>query len=44
LLLGAGLSGGIAVIVFASCGNKDHWMPEHDNNWFGKYTFHFILI
>lgn len=34
-LLGAGISGGIAVIVFACFGNKDKWMPEHANNFFG---------
>lgn len=27
--------GGIAVAVFASCANKNDWMPGHDNNFFG---------
>lgn len=35
LLFGAGISGGIAVIVFACFGNTNGWMPEHANNWFG---------
>ncbi|CAH0557130.1 unnamed protein product [Brassicogethes aeneus] len=30
-----GLSGGIAVIVFAACANRNGWMPGHDNNFFG---------
>lgn len=33
--LASGISGGIGVIVFAIFGNKDKWMPEHANNWFG---------
>jgi hypothetical protein len=35
LLLGTGICGGIAVIVFASLGNRDKWMPGYANNWFG---------
>lgn len=31
----AGVSAGIAVIIFASLGNRNNWMPEHANNWFG---------
>lgn len=31
----AGLSGGIAVIVFASLANRNDWMPGHANNFFG---------
>ena len=33
--MGACISGAIGVIVFAVFGNKDKWMPEHANNWFG---------
>lgn len=36
ILLGAGICGAIAVIVFACFGNKDKWMPEHANNFFGR--------
>lgn len=36
LTLGGGISGAIAVIVFAIWGNKDKWMPEHANNFFGR--------
>lgn len=36
ILLGVGICGSIAVIVFACFGNTDKWMPEHANNWFGK--------
>lgn len=35
LLLVGGLSGAIAVIVFASCANRSGWLPGHDNNFFG---------
>ncbi|XP_066159206.1 uncharacterized protein sinu [Euwallacea fornicatus] len=35
ILLVGGLAGGIAVIVFACCANRSHWMPGHDNNFFG---------
>jgi len=35
ILLAGGLSGGIAVIVFAACANRKGWMPGHDNNFFG---------
>ncbi|KAK6633345.1 hypothetical protein RUM43_000913 [Polyplax serrata] len=35
LLLGSGLSGGLAVIIFACLGNTDNWMPEHANNYLG---------
>jgi len=31
----AGVTGGIAVIVFACLGNTDGWMPGHANNFFG---------
>lgn len=34
LLIG-GISGAIAVIVFAVLGNQNGWMPGHDNNFFG---------
>lgn len=35
LLLVGGISGGIAVLIFASFGNAKDWMPGHDNNFFG---------
>lgn len=35
LLLISGLSGGLAVIVFACLGNTDGWMPGHTNNYLG---------
>lgn len=35
ILLFGGLCGAIAVIVFASCGNRNGWMPGHENNFFG---------
>ncbi|XP_059621529.1 uncharacterized protein LOC132265078 isoform X2 [Phlebotomus argentipes] len=35
LLLGTGICGCIAVITFACFGNRDRWMPEHANNFFG---------
>ncbi|VEN57537.1 unnamed protein product [Callosobruchus maculatus] len=35
ILLAGGLSGAIAVIVFACLSNKNGWMPGHDNNFFG---------
>ena len=35
LLLVGGISGGLAVIIFASLGNTDGWMPGHANNFFG---------
>lgn len=35
LLLATGISGSIAVVVFACFGNRNNWMPEHANNWFG---------
>lgn len=34
-MLGAGISGAIAVIVFACLGNTDGWMPDHPNNYLG---------
>lgn len=34
-LLVGGISGAIAVIIFAICANKGDWMPGHDNNFFG---------
>ncbi|XP_045470552.1 uncharacterized protein LOC123677863 [Harmonia axyridis] len=38
ILLAGGLSGGIAVVVFAIFGNRNGWMPGHENNFFG-YSF-----
>lgn len=35
IVLIAGLSGAIAVIVFASLANRNGWMPGHANNFFG---------
>ncbi|XP_037039161.1 uncharacterized protein LOC119076483 isoform X3 [Bradysia coprophila] len=35
ILLATGICGSIGVIVFACFGNKDKWMPEHANNFFG---------
>ncbi|KFB35498.1 hypothetical protein ZHAS_00002271 [Anopheles sinensis] len=35
ITLAAAVCGSIGVIVFACFGNKDKWMPEHANNWFG---------
>lgn len=35
LLLLAGISGCIAVIIFACLGNGDGWMPGHENNFLG---------
>lgn len=35
IMLGAGLCGSIAVIVFACTGNTDGWMPDHPNNYLG---------
>ncbi|CAF4883704.1 unnamed protein product [Pieris macdunnoughi] len=35
IMLTAGLSGCIAVIVFACTGNTDGWMPDHANNYLG---------
>ncbi|XP_039295453.1 transmembrane protein 182-like [Nilaparvata lugens] len=35
ILVGAGISGGLAVIVFALFANRDGWMPGHSNNFFG---------
>lgn len=37
LLLGGGIFGCLGVIVFAIWGNKDKWLPEHANNFFGKF-------
>ncbi|XP_041973586.1 uncharacterized protein LOC121729218 isoform X2 [Aricia agestis] len=34
-MLIAGISGCIAVIVFACFGNSDGWMPDHANNYLG---------
>lgn len=36
LLLGGGVCGCLGVIIFAIWGNKDKWLPEHANNFFGK--------
>lgn len=30
-----GVCGAIAIIVFASLGNTDGWMPDHPNNYLG---------
>ncbi|KAJ0181202.1 hypothetical protein K1T71_003287 [Dendrolimus kikuchii] len=35
IMLAAGISGSIAVIVFACFGNTDGWMPDHPNNYLG---------
>ncbi|XP_055374367.1 uncharacterized protein LOC129607396 [Condylostylus longicornis] len=43
LLLGSGVCGAIAVIVFACFGNLDDWMPGHDNNWLG-YSFGLAVV
>lgn len=43
ILLGVGICGSIAVIVFACFGNTDKWMPEHANNWFGKCFFRYLI-
>ncbi|KYM97768.1 hypothetical protein ALC62_11529, partial [Cyphomyrmex costatus] len=43
LLLGSGISGGIAVIVFACLGNADGWMPGHANNYLG-WSFALAVI
>ncbi|XP_037956428.1 transmembrane protein 182-like [Teleopsis dalmanni] len=41
--LGTGISASIAVIVFACFGNRNGWMPEHANNWFG-WSFVFACV
>lgn len=41
LLLATGCCASLAVIVFSCLGNRNNWMPEHANNWFGK-TLHDI--
>ncbi|XP_037934348.1 uncharacterized protein LOC119668785 [Teleopsis dalmanni] len=41
--LGTGISAAIAVIVFACFGNRNGWMPEHANNWFG-WSFVFACV
>lgn len=35
ILFAGAIFGGIAVIIFAACANKNGWMPGHDNNFFG---------
>ncbi|XP_038208517.1 uncharacterized protein LOC119829888 [Zerene cesonia] len=35
IMLTAGISGSMAVIVFACTGNTDGWMPDHANNYLG---------
>ncbi|XP_044267848.1 uncharacterized protein LOC123013416 [Tribolium madens] len=35
ILLGGGVCGCIAVIIFACTANTNGWMPGHDNNFFG---------
>lgn len=39
LLLGGGVSGCLGVIIFAIWGNKDKWLPEHANNFFGNSIY-----
>lgn len=36
LLLATGICGSFGVIIFACFGNRNNWMPEHANNWFGE--------
>lgn len=43
ILMGGGICGVIAVIVFASTANKDNWLPGHDNNFFG-WSFALAVI
>ncbi|XP_015585784.1 uncharacterized protein LOC107263282 [Cephus cinctus] len=38
ILLAGGISGSLAVIIFACFGNADGWMLGHENNYFG-YSF-----
>lgn len=38
-----GVCGVIAVIVFASLGNADGWMPDHPNNYLGKLNLIFLF-
>lgn len=35
IMLGAGICGGLAVIVFALFANRENWLPGHANNFFG---------
>lgn len=35
VLTGAGISGALACLIFGIWGNRDNWMPGHDNNFFG---------
>lgn len=35
LLMVGGVCGALAVIIFASLGNADGWMPDHTNNYLG---------
>lgn len=39
LLLATGICGSLGVIVFACFGNRNNWMPEHANNWFGESAY-----
>lgn len=39
-----GISGAIAVIVFASLGNTDGWMPDHTNNYLGILYYSLSII
>lgn len=39
MLLGGGVCGSLGVIIFAIWGNKDKWLPEHANNFFGMCFF-----
>lgn len=38
LQLATGICGSFGVIIFACFGNRNNWMPEHANNWFGKLS------
>uniref|UniRef100_A0A1B6CJG2 Uncharacterized protein n=1 Tax=Clastoptera arizonana TaxID=38151 RepID=A0A1B6CJG2_9HEMI len=35
IMVGVGVSGGLAVIVFVLTANRDNWMLGHSNNFFG---------
>lgn len=37
LLLATGICASFGVIIFACFGNRNNWMPEHANNWFGEW-------
>lgn len=42
-LLVSGISGALAVIIFACLGNADGWMPGHENNYLG-WSFALAVI